>query len=114
MFFPATWIEPFVGCSSRVSSLISVDLPDPEGPTTNTNSPLMTSTETSASASTSLYDFVTPSSLIIEERSASRKGTCLGWPDGNKRSCRRLVTNDHRNAFPPADLRYNPPAGARR
>jgi hypothetical protein len=43
---------------------MKVDLPDPDGPTTNTNSPLVTSRETDSSATTSmsrprLKDFVT-------------------------------------------------------
>ena len=36
---PLTVRLPLVGLSSAVRSLIMVDLPDPEGPTRNTNSP---------------------------------------------------------------------------
>ncbi len=52
MFLPATKISPFVGSSSFSSSRISVDFPEPEGPTTNTNSPLPISRFTSPSATT--------------------------------------------------------------
>src|SRR5438067_2324920 len=55
-----------VGSSSFSRRRISVDLPDPDGPTTKTNSPLPISSETSARALTeSLYVLVTLSSLII-------------------------------------------------
>src|SRR5437762_89802 len=66
MFFPATKIWPLVGSSSLRSNRINVDFPEPDGPTTNTNSPLAISTEQSSSALwESLYVFVTWSSLII-------------------------------------------------
>ena len=52
MFLPATKISPFVGSSSFRSSRIIVDLPEPDGPTMNTNSPLPISRETSTRALT--------------------------------------------------------------
>jgi len=47
---PPTMIRPRVGSSSLSSSRITVDLPEPEAPTTNTNSPLSITNETSRSA----------------------------------------------------------------
>ncbi len=47
---PSTSTVPDVGVSSRSSSRRNVDLPDPDGPTRNTNSPLSISSETSLSA----------------------------------------------------------------
>src|SRR5215467_6423183 len=41
--FPATWIRPSVGRSSRRISRRKVDLPEPDGPTRKTNSPFSTS-----------------------------------------------------------------------
>ena len=46
--WPATVIEPNVGSDSLISSRISVDLPEPEAPTTNTNSPGWTANVTSS------------------------------------------------------------------
>ena len=40
MSLPATQICPVSGCSSLLSRRSNVDLPEPEGPTRNTNSPL--------------------------------------------------------------------------
>ena len=50
---PPTTILPPVGSSSLSSSRTSVDLPEPEAPTTNTNSPLSMWNVTSCSAVTS-------------------------------------------------------------
>ena len=50
---PATQMRPLVGLSSLVSSRRKVDLPEPDWPTTKTNSPLPISTETSSRAITS-------------------------------------------------------------
>ncbi len=50
---PATQMLPEVGRSSLVSRRRKVDLPEPLWPTTKTNSPFLTSTETSSSAATS-------------------------------------------------------------
>src|SRR5581483_5895173 len=66
MSFPATQMVPASGSSSLVNSRRNVVLPDPEGPTWNTNSPLAMSTEASRMATVvPLYDLVTCSSLII-------------------------------------------------
>ena len=43
-------IEPRVGTSSRSSSRRNVDLPEPEGPIRNTNSPRSTDTVTRSRA----------------------------------------------------------------
>jgi hypothetical protein len=50
---PATQMRPLVGRSSLVSRRRKVDLPEPDWPTTNTNSPLPMSTDTSSRAITS-------------------------------------------------------------
>src|SRR2546423_431589 len=75
MFLPATKICPAVGCSSRIKSLMRVDLPEPDGPTTKTNSPFVTSTETSWRAATSAVLVVLPQGDPVEhliERSGAR------------------------------------------
>jgi hypothetical protein len=51
---PATQMRPALGRSSLISRRMNVDLPDPDWPTTKTNSPLAISTETSSRAMTSL------------------------------------------------------------
>ena len=43
---PLTITRPAVGTTSPVSSLIMVDLPEPDGPTRNTNSPSSTVKDT--------------------------------------------------------------------
>ena len=50
---PNTASSPFEGMMSPATSRISVDLPQPDGPTIATNSPRATSSETSSSASVS-------------------------------------------------------------
>src|ERR671920_1794277 len=74
---PATQILPAVGRSSLVSRRRKVDLPEPDWPTTKTNSPLPISTDTSSSASTSFpYDLLTWSSLItIADPSVRLRGS---------------------------------------
>src|SRR4051794_16652741 len=63
---PATSTRPAVATSSRSNSLRKVDLPDPEGSTRKTNSPLTISSERSRMATTSpLYVLVTFSNRII-------------------------------------------------
>ena len=63
---PATNTRPCWATSSRFSSRMKVDLPDPDGPTKNTNSPLAMEMLASRTATTSpLYTFVTLSSLIM-------------------------------------------------
>jgi hypothetical protein len=49
---PATRTEPDVGRSSPAARFSSVVLPEPDGPTTATNSPLWTSSETPRIGST--------------------------------------------------------------
>src|SRR5258708_3904584 len=66
MSFPATQIRPLSGSSALLIRRRKVDLPDPEGPTRNTNSPLAMSTEHSRRATVVvLYDLVTFSSRIM-------------------------------------------------
>src|SRR4029453_12343753 len=74
---PATQILPAVGRSSLVSRRRKVDLPEPDWPTTKTNSPLAISTDTSSSASTSFpYDLLTWSSLITGRVRPFARGGC--------------------------------------
>ena len=47
---PAIRTLPSVASSSRISSLISVDLPHPVGPTRKANSPRLIASETRSSA----------------------------------------------------------------
>ena len=51
--FPAIVTVPEVGRSSVPTMLSMVDLPEPEGPTTATNSPAVTSSDTPRRAPTS-------------------------------------------------------------
>ena len=55
MFRPATHTAPFSGRSWRLSRRSSVLLPEPDGPTRNTNSPLGTSKLASRTATTSFW-----------------------------------------------------------
>ena len=48
--WPNTSTEPVLGASSPAPTLSSVLLPQPVGPTTETNSPAPTSSDTSATA----------------------------------------------------------------
>ena len=50
---PPTRIRPDVGSSSLRSSRMIVDLPEPDGPTTKTNSPFSITNETPSTATTS-------------------------------------------------------------
>ena len=82
MSFPATQILPRVTISWRSNNRTSVDFPDPEGPTRNTNSPRRMLRETSRAATVPpLYTFVTESSLI-KTNSPTAQGR--GLPTGQK------------------------------
>ena len=52
---PSTTMRPFWNGSSPLTHLISVDLPEPEGPQTTTTSPLATSAEQSLSTCVGPY-----------------------------------------------------------
>src|ERR1051326_6835186 len=88
---PPTIRLPDVTSNSFRSSLMNVDLPDPDGPTRNTNSPLSIWSETSSRPNTPpWYDLVTPSKMIIAweaDRGASGGGGAtadlLGTPPGS-------------------------------
>src|SRR5687768_9631702 len=68
MLRPATHTSPRSGRSCRLSRRKSVLLPEPDGPTRNTNSALATSKLASRSAATSeLYVLVTFSRRITRE-----------------------------------------------
>src|SRR5665213_2368103 len=61
-------MRPELGISSRRSSRMNVVLPEPDGPTRKTNSPLSMSIDTSRSAMEPLlYVLVTFSNRIIEQ-----------------------------------------------
>src|SRR5699024_6361921 len=64
--FPAMWIRPAVGTSSRRMRRMTVDLPEPEAPTRNTNSPRSASNEISSRAlrERASEDFETESNRI--------------------------------------------------
>src|SRR5579885_849 len=99
---PPTTILPFVGSSSLRSSRTSVDLPEPEAPTTNTNSPLSMWKVTSRSATTSgSYTFVTDSNTIIEAAvgraaatgASSTAAACVVVISGSSTGSSRAVRN---------------------
>jgi hypothetical protein len=62
---PSTVISPFWKGSSALMVLISVDLPEPEGPHTTTTSPLLMVVEQSLSTCTGPYHLETFLSSII-------------------------------------------------
>src|SRR6266540_1749519 len=92
---PATHMRPALGRSSLISRRMKVDLPEPDWPTTKTNSPLPISTETSSRAMTSLpYTFVTWSSLITLRatfRSGAPHGWGVGWSPRGHRPRRDII-----------------------
>jgi hypothetical protein len=72
-FQSCTYTLPLVGTSSRSSSRRNVDLPEPDGPIRNTNSPLCTCTDTLSRAGRVevRYTFDTCSSRITSGESTS-------------------------------------------
>src|SRR3954452_12717280 len=79
MDLPATQKRPRSGFSCLLISRSIVDLPEPDGPTRKTNSPLATSKVASRRATTSvLYVLVTFSSLIMFEEGAIAQATGRG------------------------------------
>ena len=56
---PSTVMRPFWNGSSPLTHLISVDLPEPDGPQTTTTSPLATSVEQSFSTCIGPYHLLT-------------------------------------------------------
>src|SRR5712664_1359829 len=62
---PATVMVPSWNGSSPLTHLISVDLPEPDGPQTTTTSPLATSVEQSFSTWKVLYHLLTLLSVIM-------------------------------------------------
>ena len=71
---PSTWMDPLVGFSSLSTRRRNVDLPEPEAPTRNTNSPLRISRLTPLSAGRAVprYTLVTSSKRIIAIRVCGR------------------------------------------
>src|SRR5215218_3514361 len=59
MEMPSTTMSPFWKGSSALTVLMSVDLPDPDGPHTTTTSPLLIPTEQSVSTCTGPYHLET-------------------------------------------------------
>src|SRR4051795_3737592 len=76
--WPATVIEPKVGSDSLISSRTSVDLPEPEAPTTKTNSPGWTAKVTSS----------TPTSTL-EKRLVTERRSTIAPSTGGGRTLRR-------------------------
>ena len=101
MFRPATHTAPRSGRSCRLSRRNMVLLPEPEGPTRKTNSPLAMSKLASRRATTSAaYDLVTFSRRIIRRR-----------PKASMRlpSRTRHITSCRRSTAPAALLPDEPP-----
>ena len=71
---PSTMISPFWNGSSAFTVLISVDLPEPDGPQTTTTSPLLMLTEQSVSTCTGPYHLETflISIMVLDSRSPGR------------------------------------------
>src|SRR6266849_9761162 len=67
---PSTTISPCSNGSRPLTHLMSVDLPDPEGPHTTTTSPLVTSVEQPLSTWTAPYHLLKSRILIMGARSA--------------------------------------------
>src|SRR5262249_24487322 len=62
---PSTTMRPCSNGSSPLTHLISVDLPEPDGPHTTTTSPLATRVEQPLSTCTVPYHLLTPSTVIM-------------------------------------------------
>jgi len=82
---PSTVISPFWNGSSALTVLMSVDLPEPEGPQTTTTSPLFTVTEQSLSTWTGPYHLET---FLISIICNSLQRTMAIF------ACRRLTPQD--------------------
>src|SRR5581483_6299377 len=73
---PPTMMRPLVGSISLSRSFTSVDLPDPDAPTTKTKSPFSITKVTPLRAATSgSYTFVTSSKVIIEPTPIGARST---------------------------------------
>ena len=69
---PSTVIVPCWNGSSPLTHLMSVDLPEPDGPHTTTTSPLATSVEQLLSTWKRWYHLLTLLSVIIANRDPQR------------------------------------------
>src|ERR671934_3026690 len=74
---PATVMEPSWNGSSPLTHLISVDLPEPDGPHTTTTSPLATSVEQSFSTWNVWYHLLTLLMLIMRKPSTYDRDPAL-------------------------------------
>src|SRR5882757_7775998 len=79
---PATVTVPSWNGSSPLTHLISVDLPEPDGPHTTTTSPLATSVEQSFRTWKSLYHLLTLLSEIMGPSEESLVGACSTCASG--------------------------------
>src|SRR5436190_9909836 len=80
---PPTIRLPEVGSISFKRSLMKVDLPEPDGPTRKTNSPLSICTETSSRPTIDgSYIFVMPSKMIIASAAGGGSVRLRGRRDG--------------------------------
>src|SRR5688500_18782191 len=68
MSSPARTMRPVSGCANPATIRRVVVLPQPEGPSSEQNSPGRTSRERSSTARTSRKDFLSPSSTRLDSR----------------------------------------------
>ncbi len=87
---PSTKIRPDVGCSSRLTQRSSVDLPEPEGPITQTTSPVSTWKSMPLSTSWSPNDLCR-SCTSIAGACGSVVATLISGPSRLRASSRRTT-----------------------
>src|SRR5260370_3451749 len=88
---PSTTISPCSNGSRPLTHLMSVDLPDPEGPHTTTTSPLATSVEQPLSTWTAPYHLLKSRILIMAAPSADDGEAPPHHPHASE--CRRDYSN---------------------
>src|SRR4051812_2718419 len=92
---PSTVIWPFWNGSRALTHLISVDLPEPEGPQTTTTSPLVTLMVQSFSTCTGPYHLLTLSISIMGGPCSADDGDPAIEPAHGGRGCKRNEEIDH-------------------
>ena len=103
------WTPPEVGSSSRSSSRASVDLPEPDSPTSPTVSPRLSTSETSSTALTMRRERGPPS-----RKCRLRWSTTTSGSPSRADSVRAAVTSVALTRRPPARGSGTPPPGAGR